>query len=73
MSPPLAVFSAPISQGALSMAGFAEALALIDVGVLGGVGMALRAVRLRRVQRGDSRRCLCTGLQQLDEHPDEQG
>ena len=40
MSPPLAVFSAPISQGALSMAGFAEALALIDVGVLGGVGMA---------------------------------
>ena len=39
----------------LSMAGFTEALALrADVGVLGGVGMALRAVGLRRVQRGDT-------------------
>jgi hypothetical protein len=39
----------------LSMAGSTEALALrADVGVLGGVGMALRAVGLRRVQRGDN-------------------
>ena len=39
----------------LSMAGSTEALALrADVGVLGGVEMALRAVGLRRVQRGNT-------------------